>query len=950
MKKFISFYLLGVMVFTLNAQINEKYFNDTLQKGNGIISKHLKYKNTIIFAGNTFGIDKYQPSIVRVDTLGNIIWTTTDNDTNHYVTRYASVPLVEDLIIGNDDNIYAICNSSNELQDQREVWKVNPNSGFIVWRKPFNLSYPFLANLDVEDYDSTKFIVTYETQVNLSQKSFMAYVSKSTGDTLAKFKLGDSNGGRGFPITVDNHKNIYFSISDSIFKVSGINPENRIWKIKDSSILQSRYSKMYFDSVTSAIYLMGYKKTTSNFFSGQILKLNQSNGAFISRKNAGDYDTDCEEFKVKNGFIYITWRQLYVGAGTHRFSYTKYKMQNATIVWDTVYMFVNPSPVTLTSQSGMSLDIDNQDGVYITGYYAANNYGPGIWSILKLNGVTGDTLYHKSVAEDSVNINTNSIGKVTCVINNKPYFLGELQFDFASDLPKSAVALVKIDPLNGNILLQKFIGGKYQFMSKTVAIQNYGSNTILLKQIGKKINVEMLDINKNLIWKKIISKSDFLLGHDIKINQNTGRIIISAYSKKESYINPPFQDTVTDSIYVFQLNSASGAIVNEHRFITSAFSFPIYDFRPVEVMTDALGIFVLYQENKALYLRKISGNSVSSELNLNLFYRDVLIKTKYMYSKNSTQLAFFGNNGTLSPNATVVDKNTMMVVNSISIPNDYAKVNYILELTSNTIVVCGRTFTNSERLGLYNTATHTNVWTNAFTTSNQSQILKCTTDANKSSIYTIGYRAQNIDVRKISAASGQLLWTYSYNGSSNQADYPLDLAYDEINKQILVSGFTTSGINRNALILMLDTAGNPLDTIIKQGDFAGNNYATCVNIMPDGTRWVGGNLNKNPYGFAGFTFEVNPSISNIVSNDLKNNQIKIYPNPSSNLVKVEWHGETRPITIEVYNLFGQKIISNYYIDHQNLIINTQLLKSGNYFLRILSNNKIIGTEKLVVVN
>ena len=64
------------------------------------------------------------------------------------------------------------------------------------------------------------------------------------------------------------------------------------------------------------------------------------------------------------------------------------------------------------------------------------------------------------------------------------------------------------------------------------------------------------------------------------------------------------------------------------------------------------------------------------------------------------------------------------------------------------------------------------------------------------------------------------------------------------------------------------------------------------------------------------------------------NTLKVYPNPTSNVLNIEGEGMTG---IEVYNMMGQRVMTQE-TDGNAAQINTESLSNGVYFIRIYAND------------
>lgn len=83
-----------------------------------------------------------------------------------------------------------------------------------------------------------------------------------------------------------------------------------------------------------------------------------------------------------------------------------------------------------------------------------------------------------------------------------------------------------------------------------------------------------------------------------------------------------------------------------------------------------------------------------------------------------------------------------------------------------------------------------------------------------------------------------------------------------------------------------------------------------------------------------FTLEITcEEILNIQDNNL--NQVSIYPNPLSDILNI--HSKMNITKLEIYNVSGQKVLSQQNVKG-NQQINTSGLKSGVYFIQLISEN------------
>jgi len=932
------FVILLIMTNKTNAQIAENYFNDTEIKEGGKVNDYIKGGDYIIIGGKSFDNYPGQPSVMKIDTLGNVIWSTTSNDFSTYT--YSDVYV--ERIFMSSGYIYALIIMNSSSDDPKEIWKIDATNGGILWKKEFYSGYFQLPQYFI-DYDNSKFLIGYYES---SGKPKFAFISKLSGDTLSTHLIGNSSN-LNFGLAIDSDLNIYYSYRDSIFKTNGMNPDNIYWRnaLPPSSDIVD-FLNIYIDSNDSIYLFSRYDDFYSSDGRGKVIALNSSNGSLLWESNAPGSEIDFVSFIDKNGYIYSTWRHAFVGGGSFGFWTTKMNKTSGNIEWNSIYHFSgvgSPDSHSGSGSAAMSIDVDYNGDVYLTGYYGDANYGPENWGILKLNGTNGTAIYEKTITEDSIMYDDISNGMAACMINNKPYFLGDLQTFHSNYYVRSKATIIKLDGSSGDILLKKYIGGSYQFPAKTLYIENYAmSKTIVMKQSGRLIKLEAYDFNKNIIWEKSISKDYYLYGGNLSIVPN-GEIFVSAYSKSKSS-TLPFYKTRTDSIYLFHLDN-TGNIIKEYSFyigVDNAF--------PIELHADSMNTLLFYQKNNVIYYRKISSSTLSSEYNSQISYFNVVSRTKYCFNTNSEKALLFGNKS--GTNRLVeLDKNSMNTIDLAVIPTQLFTINYTLEIDTNLVVLCGKNNSNRESIGLYNTSVKDTIWTKILSVTNNSQVLGCVTDNQKEFIYLISHNANNVIVRKLAVSNGLESWVYTFNGTANLNDSPIDIAFDNQRGRVIVSGFETELSNdKNVLIIILDSLGSVINTIQKTGDFVGDNYALCSHILPDGSIWVGGNLNKNPYGLAGFIFEIDSSLNTSVINFIQPQElgVMVFPNPFSEQTTLHINNSIKNAKLILYNSNGAMVKEINCINEQTIILQRGTLPTGLYLIQLTDDNNLIMRGKILI--
>ncbi len=597
MKNFIIS-LLIVLLYTevTRAQVSDSYFPDIEPKENGLIHCHIKYHNKIIIGGSSFIKAKHFPSVICVDTLGNTLWNTAINDSSSY-TLVSSNGIYK-LLDSHDGYVFALFDQAMS----NEIWKIDASSGMIVWKKHM----PYSDYRHMIDYDATKFIISYSNgTASFGVKKRVAFISKLTGDTLYTKSIGMAN--QRYGLAIDPQKNIYYTNGDSIYKLNFSLPHSKMWSSAFPLAQINEYQGIYCDTLQNEVFYFG-NNSVSSWKSPKIVKVNSTTGAFISNFDVPVYlDAEFQDLSATNNFLYVNWRHLTVGGGTYPYMITKYDKASGIATWHTNYSFVGYGIPASNLQSGngssaLSIDLDNYDNVYATGYY-----GSSYWGIIKVNGATGNIIYEKTIVDDTILDNNISYGAAACIINNQPYFVGNLQTSYGFNAERSKVAYVKLDASSGNTVFKKYFDGTYMFNARVIAIENYLQNqTLVLSQVGRVVNVEMRDPDKNLMWRKTLSKNYYLFGSNLSVSPN-GDIYVSAYSAKE-FNNSPYYSTMTDSIYIFKLSGIGNQLSSTSFYVNQT------KVSPIDLITDNSSAFIFYQKNYTnVFYRKYNGLSISVE-------------------------------------------------------------------------------------------------------------------------------------------------------------------------------------------------------------------------------------------------------------------------------------------------------------------------------------------------
>lgn len=157
---------------------------------------------------------------------------------------------------------------------------------------------------------------------------------------------------------------------------------------------------------------------------------------------------------------------------------------------------------------------------------------------------------------------------------------------------------------------------------------------------------------------------------------------------------------------------------------------------------------------------------------------------------------------------------------------------------------------------------------------------------------------------------------------------------------------------------------NPLGNIISDtanwvlisGEYVasgGEKFITIGNFYPDSASSVD-TVNPTGYQVAYYYIDdvsVVADTTTGLSELQKENMFKVYPNPAESEITIEYFGSTEQImTLDLYNLLGEQI-GAYKLHKGNNTMKIFLsdYEAGMYFYKIISDDKIIREDKLIII-
>jgi hypothetical protein len=814
-----------LLIQSLFAQNGSQEFTD-IEQEEGKVNQGIKYLDKIIYVGSSFESRKI-PTMICVDTIGNVVWNTAISDATNYTVSNTSNQQFK-LILGSDGFIY----STGMKDGIIENWKVNPANGSIIWKQVLS-GVTYQAEY-IKDYNSTHFLLAYNTSYNgINYVKVLSSIDKSTGLITTSKTLGNYPWQKAkFCIEIDNSNNIYYSIQDSIKKLDANNWNNVLWQVKCNTAAFSTIPDLYFNGIDGKIVAIAVKSSNEQ---NHILSLDGSNGTLLSTLPINSYDEDASQVTMRNNSLFVSFQHIYVGGSISLFTILKYDLTTYNLTWLVAENF-NES-----QQAIRSFDFDDDNNIFCTGYYGSSNYGPGKWGILKLSPA-GVPIYSQYIFRDSVNtaLTDYSDGMVSLVISNKPCFIGIIDGQYSPSM--SNACFVRLNNTTGNVEQKKFIGGNtLKFDSRCIDMISYQNNKKLaLIKRGRVGQLFCLDSINNVEWVTTIeSGSGDVVPCKIATTSN-GNIWVSALKYSFNY-STPYVSSVSSEILIYKLSS-TGTVLNT--------LFETTNNVPIEFLVQNNEVYHLYKSLSTAYMKKISvGGATAINLNMSVY--------------NNSNNNFVSN---LTPTLSVISGSASGVqeikqfsdvlggfINSKTYFMSGITFSCSAALNSTNLLIGAKNSAGKSIVYRFNSTINDTLWRYIETANVSENQIKLVVPENTSSFYLLSNSSSDIIIRKINSTNGNLIWKSTYNGSLSNVDFGQDITFDSNRNQLIVTGYETYGntANRVPLILKLDTLGTFIDTVKVMNS---SNYLNgCFNevlCLSDGSVVTGGSYNSSVNGIS----------------------------------------------------------------------------------------------------
>lgn len=81
-----------------------------------------------------------------------------------------------------------------------------------------------------------------------------------------------------------------------------------------------------------------------------------------------------------------------------------------------------------------------------------------------------------------------------------------------------------------------------------------------------------------------------------------------------------------------------------------------------------------------------------------------------------------------------------------------------------------------------------------------------------------------------------------------------------------------------------------------------------------------------------------------------NSELNIYPNPSNQMVNIEWKEQKGPLSVEIYSLDGKRVLTFTDIPEKAFSFNGNMLTGGQYIAQVTFRNSKASTKKFTILH
>ncbi len=890
--KIIILILIGFFCFAkADAQVvSENLFVDTTKKAGGKIYHQFKVSDGIVILGRLLQKKGYMNGITKLDTAGNMKWTVfypdsilggnnkqdTTLDPRYGHSRY---PLeLSSPVMDKDENLYFLTSRGSDSSVVNCI-KLNTKDGAKIWeqRVAKRFRYSFKGTVFLLDNNDSTFLLERKGEANISV-SRLSILKKTNGE-ITPIKSGLTNLSLHSPaLLVDKaRKAYYYTEQYKLYKLELVNDSFRILWTKDYTNNKiGTIGNVYVDSLGRGYIWSYYEGAWGVSELYQLIRFDVNSGNILKTFPV-DRAVEVRHIIETNTAMYF----FGVDRPNRNFveKVVKFDKLADSIVWNKPYIFSEDERRSNTEpNSSLSFDIDTQGFLYVTGYRVNPDVSnPGFWAFFKINPLDGSTIYARMVRPDSTIIHKDSQGKGIYCFENKVLMVGELQTKDINLLPVYNATLnmtfAQFNPENGNLLKVKPLEGYYQDSSKVEQILMTSDRVIVVKNLGFSIQVESYNLDKRLLWKKVINYGF----NPLVVVSPTGNIGLII----EKLVCRNCEDITAGAVYsdfralALDKNGKvlwDGQKSREYEIRLNVWPIPILNINNSELYFNdsdtSILVFNKLKSDADCYKFSRKGERVSTSNE-----RRIMINS-FQDSIPLNYLRFYYGSNYCFNMTTLATENCSPERKYTIIPNYDTN---LLHLKDNRLFVKTVDYRvrQQEFFAVVNTKTGDTLWSKRFPLGIRYWVtLKLAADNEQKYVYALIKQLDSVLLYKFNLQNGNLVQQKLVFIENKKFDIQAFAVSPSNNRLIITGNVSTSqygGIYSNGFIRVIDSSGQMISQEIFKGEEKGDNsLSPGIGFFSDSTFWVGGKVSKIVQGKAAVIYESK------LSNQLKTVTGKVY--------------------------------------------------------------------------
>ncbi len=820
--------------------IGTHYFNDTLNGKLNQIHDYIEVADGIIVSGEMNINNVEYPVVIKLSPQGELIWSTIN--TAMYGTLYNCIRF--NIYLFDDGFIYGTTYFGSGANVNR-IWKINPQDGSVVYSTQFHSN--FAAEMKLEEYDTSKFIVTYEKETLGIQYSMLAYLNKANGDTLST-KTMSANPQFQEGARVDEDKNVYFWSGNKFMKFNKGNLNEKLWERTYQTGLTNPLDfiqDVYLDQ-EDRVFLFGIDGGTFGHGDGNVLEVSPVDGIPYWDTQALPAQVKIKNIIDREGKLYLCYQHSLVGSTFTRYFASRIDKFTGSRDWYCAHSMTpvgTPVPMQSSNMQGaLSMDLDCSGGLYMTGYYGDANYGPEMWGVMKVNASTGAKIYDFTVTEDSVYYDDFSSGKVICVFENSPVVLGHLENLNSPNLWLSDAYYVAFDPQNGTILDRHGISGQLQLQSKTIDLVRKDNEIFVFKQHGKYLAVQSMNPDFTTNWSTPIIDTSYLQGGQMTVTPNYIYVTAHMNYSTGSY---PFDLGIAFRYFVYRINRQTGAI-------THSTYIPLLTgtIAPMEIEADDDQFFFYYRRNSSEYVRRWTvSTGYSNEYAVNLAGATTEFDGEHNNVLNYTTNSLI----VIGSDAIRLVPKTAMASPTVLFNFSGTRSYYDCKLFDDKIYMVGKNNAGSKLITVYDISGDSIIWEQNYGLGTWLKI-----DKDPYNNFIVGGEHDSLmNLTMVKRIDGSVIWEKYIDTLAHPATHLLDCRVNQSANIISLTGARYNANGSTDVILSIyNFYGDTLFTYLGEDVQDLKSTGFTIEVAPDSTTWIGGAYNRLISVKEGFIFRV----------------------------------------------------------------------------------------------